>query len=116
MSEQSKIAYLQEKIKEAKNDTRAGQAIIVFSLMYFAVLYVGLKDFGTTITPTLLLVTVGIAVMLIFGCYLLFSGAWKKAGLIGQLKAISARKCAGCGILIPNTNITFCPYCGKKIV
>lgn len=85
MSE-AKIAYLQEKIKDARKDATEGLILIVFGSIYFALIYIGATSYSIAITFTQIILSAGATAIFILGWYLLISGTSKASNLEEQLK------------------------------
>ena len=115
MSEQARIAALQEKIKNSRSVERsanfAGIAGAVLSGIGFG-LYFNLSR----VIGTQLLGVLGLIVMVLG----LVGGQANKANtgkLIRELESIGAKipTCPKCGGQIPQGNYTFCPFCGAEL-
>ena len=115
MSEQARIASLQEKIKEA----RYGQILAMFAGAIGGIAAVlGFFSYSQSIGEwTILFVGIGGAVILMSGVMgvWIYEGRMKK--LMSELENISVRTttCPKCGKQIPQANFAFCPFCGSPL-
>lgn len=112
MSEQAKIAYIQEELKEAKGNQRHGSILVIVGAILtgagFALADVSQSALYLGILGVLLVVS-GI----VYGAYYVA----KVTKLKEQLKtmAIKIVICPKCGKEIPEGNYTFCPFCGSPL-
>jgi hypothetical protein len=121
LSEEAKIAYLQEKIKEAKRNEKHGAISIVSAGVFggAGIIFIVLGNaFGVieTIYAGISLIAICIF-MFIFGIYvsLHYEGQYKN--LMKELEgmAILNPRCPTCGKELPKGNFAFCPFCGKSL-
>lgn len=104
LSEQSRIAYLQERIKDAKNNSR----------LYFVVSMVGVFvltwGFGGHDSELILigLLLIGISAPLDFYYYR------QKEKLLEELRHLPNIKCSNCGKEL-SEKVPYCPFCGKPL-
>jgi len=113
LSEEAKIAYLQEKIKESRGNQKGGWTLFILGIVD-SVIGFGfepiLGQYGTFM---------GIAGIPLAGLglgYGVYSN-YQYQKLLQQLKemAIVNPKCPNCGKEIPQGNFEFCPFCGKTL-
>jgi uncharacterized membrane protein YjjP (DUF1212 family) len=115
MSEQARIASLQEKIKEARNEERnydIWASISGFSAGGGFALYFSLnRDLFF-----LVLGIAGVIGVLLFGT-VSFLAKKTKTQLMKELDSLSMKvpTCQKCGKQIPQGNFTFCPFCGTAL-
>ena len=114
MSEEAKVAYIQESIKQARSRVIAGGislvcgvALLVFAAVAFSLLGAAAWAVG------------GVGVFLIvFGLSLALYYANERSILQLQLKmrATKTLTCRNCGKPIPEGKYALCPFCGSALV
>jgi len=109
LSEQAKLIYLQERIKEAKREEKWGMIAFV-SGVAFAIIGFELGVRGTLI---------GILGILLagIGSFWAIYFAYQYSKLLDQLKKMATTfpTCPKCGKEIPQENYAFCPFCGAPL-
>lgn len=114
LSEKAKLAYLQEKIKEAKGLERGGLLICVLGVV-LAIAGFGFGSFFEQGAATL--AEVGGILLAGFGFvwYFYYSNQYFK--LLEQLKrmAVANPKCSTRGKELPQGNYAYCPFCGNSL-
>lgn len=113
MSEQARLIYLQEKIKEAKGRERSGWIAFIIGVV-FAVMGFGFSDFlgqGGT------LMGIGGILLAGIGAVESFYYTYQHSKLLEQLKKMATvtPTCPKCGKEIPQGNYAFCPFCGASL-
>ena len=112
-SEEAKIAYLQEKIKETKSRERGGDIIFGFGIVMVVIYFL----FDQLRPPSnILYLVIGIPFLawgIIQGTYFYL----KRSDLMEQMRqmAFVNPKCPNCGKELPQGNFEFCPFCGKSL-
>jgi flagellar motor component MotA len=115
MSEQAKIAYLQEKIKEARYSQAL--ATIVGALGGIAAVF-GLFSYFQSIGGwNMLSMGIGGVIILVIGIIGIWIYEERLKKLQSELKNIGVRttKCPSCGKQIPQSDFAFCPFCGTAL-
>ena len=113
MSDAARIALLQEVMREAKRNERAGLitcvAGIVVSVAGFSTTSLAINAFNLGI--------LGIVIAALgFVVYLYYSRVYLR--FVGQLASMatkSATPCPRCGKAVPEGEFAFCPYCGFQL-
>ena len=113
MSEPARIALLQEVMKEAKRNERAGFVVciigVIVSVAGFSTMSLAANSFNLGI--------VGIAIAAIgFVVYLYFARVYMR--FVGQLASMvskSAMPCPRCARPLPEGDFAFCPFCGSPL-
>ncbi len=119
MSEQAKIAALQEKIKEATRLRTIG--FIIFALAVIcAMVGVVLYFISNTVSAPTTYSTAAVALSVVpavLGIFLVFDGNGKVQRLMKELESLGHETpvCPKCGKQIPEGNYTFCPFCGSPL-
>jgi hypothetical protein len=117
LSEEAKVAYLQEKIKETKRKQWSGDFVIGCGLsmsgigLVLALVRPDLLD----ILYRILFIIVG--AIFVAGGTIQYNNARKQYySLMGQLKQMSSNIiCPKCEKQIPQGNFIFCPFCGEQL-
>ena len=116
MSEEAKLAYLQEKIKDVKRNEKMGALGIVMggAFVGIGIVFNGLGDIVNFL--------VGISIVLgifffVFGIYVSGHYASQYKNLMKELESmtVSFPKCPKCGKELPKGNFAFCPFCGASL-
>lgn len=113
MSEAARIALLQEVMKEAKRNERAGLVVCIAGIV------VSVAGFSTTslASNAFNLGILGIVIAALgFVVYLYYSRVYLR--FVGQLASMavkSAAPCPRCGKAVPEGEFAFCPYCGFQL-
>ena len=114
MSEEGKVAYIQESIKEARSRVIAGGISLVCGTVLLVFAAIAFSTLGAAAW-----VVGGIGVFLIvFGLSLSLFYANERSILQLQLKmrATKTLTCRNCGKPIPQGKYTVCPFCGSALV
>jgi len=114
LSEQAKLAYLQERIKEAKRNEWAGTLIFVIG-MILILLYVSLPLF-LDIRASLLFLYIGLPFAVLgMATGILYSR--KYIALMRQLEKVAFKvsTCPKCGKELPQGSYSTCPFCGTSL-
>jgi hypothetical protein len=118
LSEEVKLAYLQEKIKDAKRNERVGASGIVMGGVFVGVGIVFNIIWNNTVTMLggISLIALGIF-FFVFGIYVSGHYAGQYKNLMKELEsmATSFPKCTKCGKQTPEGNFAFCPFCGVSL-
>ena len=122
MSEQAKVAYLQEKIKQAKRNERFGIAFFIFGIILVIFSFIAPQIIAVMYpnSPALSPILVGIIGGILFA--VLGVADWIYYGLQGgnlveqlRIMAITIPSCPNCKKELPKGNFEFCPFCGKSL-
>ena len=119
MSEHAKIAYWQEKLKDARRGEIGGYILIVSGgaagmFLAFANYYFNGGSSSGYMSAEIITI-----ILVVFGGAGVLWSHYGKAKATVQLGLIArgSLKCPGCGKeLIPDAGLVFCPFCGKNIV
>jgi uncharacterized membrane protein YedE/YeeE len=118
LSEDAKLAYLQEKIEDAKRNERLGPSGIVMGGVFVGVGIVFNIIWNNTVTMLggISLIALGIF-FFVFGIYVSGHYAGQYKNLMKELEsmATSFPKCTKCGKELPKGNFVFCPFCGASL-
>lgn len=111
LSEEAKLAYLKEKINEARRKERTS-TIIMFVGVIIAVLFYSEYPFHSNLPLTIM----GI-VLVIMGIVESTYYELQKNNSMKQLEkmAFKTPACPKCGKAIPKGNFAFCPFCGASL-
>ena len=112
LSEQAKLAYIQERIKEARSRIIVGLIIIVFGVVFLGIAVV----FPSAPVPTW--IEGGVGVFLCgFGLVLSLFYYSERNLLLMQLKGMATKTptCSNCGKPIPQGKYKLCPFCGSSL-
>jgi len=113
LSEMAKIALLQEVIREAKRNERAGFIVCIIGII------VAVAGFYTETWAknAVNLGIIGIVVAAIgFIVYLYYSRVYLK--FVGQLASMTSKRavpCPKCGKALPEGEFAYCPFCGSPL-
>lgn len=110
MSDEAKVVFIQDRIKEAKKRIVAGGILILFGAM-LAVFAFGWLSGAPWVVG-------GIGVFLVvLGMGLSLYYANERSILLVQLKGREAKMlmCRNCGKPIPQGRYTICPFCGSAL-
>ena len=114
MSEQAKLAYLQEKIKDAKGHERGGMIVFVIGVFVTAI--------GFGLNPLIgsnagIPMEVGGLILAVIGSFRWFYYGYQNNKLMEQLRTLAnvMPTCPNCGKAIPQGNYAFCPFCGTSL-
>jgi hypothetical protein len=115
LSEQAKLTFLQEKIKDAKNRERSGH---IFGLCGIILAVVGFTfySYGWLGWSPLALGIIGV-IIAIFGIFENLFYSRERIRLMRELERMATKilTCSKCGKQIPQGNYTFCPFCGSPL-
>ena len=116
MSEQARLAILQEKLKEAKSRMRTGDIFLTVGAVLIAAYFVFVSTLGYYGIPAWGLLVPAI-ISLVIGFVELLMGARKKASVLGEMEKMATKipSCPKCGKPLPQGNHAFCPFCGTAI-
>lgn len=113
MSEAAKIALLQEVIREAKRNERAGFVVCIIGII------VAVAGFYTNswVTNAFELGIIGIVVAAIgFVVYLYYAQVYLRfVGQLASMTSKSATLCPKCGKALPEGEFAYCPFCGAPL-
>jgi hypothetical protein len=113
LSEAARIALLQEVMREAKRNERAGLVVCIVGAV------VAVAGFSTTSLAgsSLNLGILGIVIAALgFIVYLYYARVYLR--FVGQLSSLafkSAVPCPKCGKALPTGEFAFCPFCGSPL-
>lgn len=112
MSEQARVAYLEERIRDAKREERTGTIVLFFGVILAGFGFSVGSNFGLDGTWAEIL---GILVAAI-GFYSLLYSQYKYVRLMQELGGMGSPnlKCPRCGKELPKGNYAFCPFCGAS--
>lgn len=112
LSEQAKLAYIQERIKEAKSRLMVGFIIIIFGVAFLGIAVV----FPFAPVPTWIEGGVGVF-LCVFGLVLSLFYYSERNLLLMQLKGMATKTptCSNCGKPIPQGKYKLCPFCGSSL-
>ena len=112
LSEQAKLAYIQERIKEARSRLFVGFIIIVFGVAFLGIAVV----FPFATVPTWIEGGVGVF-LCVFGLVLSLFYYSERNLLLMQLKGMATKTptCSNCGKPIPQGKYKLCPFCGSSL-
>ena len=125
MSEEAKVVYLQEKIKQVKSYERFGAifavlgAILVFFLYFFPFIMAEIYSYSPT-PPTyppsdsglvlgILFIAFGVAVSIYYRVQ-----GWRSMEQLLRMAAANPT-CPHCKKELPKGNFAFCPFCGVSL-
>jgi hypothetical protein len=113
LSEQAKLTYLQEKIKEARSAQKGGWILFILGLAD-SVIGFGLSPVSGQVGILMGIVGIPLAGM---GLGVVFYYIYQYNRLLEQLKLIATvtPKCPKCGKELPQGDLTFCPFCGTSL-
>ncbi len=118
MSEDAKLAYLQEKIREAKRNERTG-LITMFLGGLSIVLGISFNIIWNNSFTFF-----GVVSLIILGVFMFILGIYASGHYNGQYRdlmgefeklAIKVPICSNCKKELPKGNFEFCPFCGKSL-
>jgi hypothetical protein len=115
LSEQARLVYLQEKMRQAKREERFGTLIFVTGVIFITI-YTLLTQYSPSPSGIWILV-----IGLVFAA-LGFAGigyySYQHMLLMKQLEKMTIKilTCPKCGKQIPQGNFTFCPFCGSPLL
>jgi hypothetical protein len=112
LSEQAKLAYIQERIKEAKSRIIVGLIIIVFGVVFLGIAVV------LPFVPVPTWIEGGVGVFLsVFGLVLSLFYYSERNLFLMQLKGMATKTptCSNCGKPIPQGKYRLCPFCGYAL-
>jgi hypothetical protein len=110
MSEQAKLTYIRERLKEARSRERSG----AISLFIGAIL-VGMGFAFYPMSGTILIIIGGVILSIIGGVET-FYYTYQRMKLMEQLKKIAMKiTCPKCGKELLDENFMFCPFCGASL-
>ena len=114
LSEQAKIASLQEQIRDARNAARTASIAAIVSAVFAGVFSALSFDMGNwEVLPLVIIFAVAAFICLISE----WSNNKTKNRLLMELDAMSVKipTCPKCGKQIPQGNYPFCPSCGSAL-
>ena len=113
LSEQAKLIYLQERIKEAKEREKSGRITFIVGVVLATIGFGlgGILGLGGTLIGMLGVLLAGI------GFFELIYYTYQYYKLLDQLKKMATTfpTCPKCGKEIPQGNYAFCPFCGAPL-
>lgn len=111
LSEQAKLAYIQERIKGARS-----RIIIGFIIVVFGVAFLGIALVRFAPVPTWIEGGVG-AFLCVFGLVLSLFYYSERNLFLMQLKGMATKTptCSNCGKPIPQGKYKLCPFCGSEL-
>jgi len=113
LSEAAKIALLQEVMREAKRNERAGFVACIVGVILTVAGFSTVSLAANSIN----LAIVGIIVAAIgFVVYLYYARVYLK--FVGQLVSMTSKNavpCPKCGKALPEGEFVFCPFCGSPL-
>jgi tRNA(Ile2) C34 agmatinyltransferase TiaS len=113
LSEAAKIALLQEVMREAKRNERAGFVVCIIGVI------VAVAGFYTNslTNNALQLGIIGIVVAAIgFVVYLYYARVYLRfVGQLASMTSKSATLCPKCGKALPEGEFAYCPFCGAQL-
>jgi hypothetical protein len=112
LSEQAKLAYIQERIKETRSRLLVGLIIIVFGVAFLGIAVV----FPFEPIPTWIEGGAGVF-LCVFGLVLSLFYYSERNLLLMQLKGMATKTptCPNCGKPIPQGKYKLCPFCGYAL-
>jgi uncharacterized paraquat-inducible protein A len=119
LSEAAKIALLQEVMREAKRNERAGFVVCIIGVIV-AVAGFYTNSLASTLgwaTNAFELGIIGIVVAAIgFVVYLYYSQVYLRfVGQLASMTSKSATLCPKCGKALPEGEFAYCPFCGAQL-
>ncbi|MEM3551885.1 MAG: zinc ribbon domain-containing protein [Conexivisphaerales archaeon] len=113
MSEQAKLIYLQEKIKEAKGRERSGMIAFIAGVIVASIGFA----LGEVLGEGWTLMGIGGILAAVIGIVESFYYGYQHSKLLEQLKKMAEAlpACPKCGKEIPQGNYAFCPFCGTPL-
>ena len=114
LSEDAKLAFLQEKIKQAKSNVRAGSSGIVSACVIIAAGIVA--SFWVGFIYLIAMVLLG-AFFFVYGIYVAVHYSNQYDNLMKELEkmAIPTYTCPNCKKELPKGNFAFCPFCSASL-
>ena len=113
LSDAARVALLQEVLREAKRNERAGFVVcmvgIIVSVAGFSTISLAGNSFNLGI--------IGIVIAALgFSIYLYYARVYLRfVGQLASLASKSASPCPRCGKALPECEFDFCPYCGSPL-
>ena len=121
LSEEAKLAYLQEKIKEAKSNVKAWSSIIVLAGSFIALGIVGgvvlsLFSFWVGFICLIAMILLGV-IFFVYGIYGAVRSSKQYDNLMKELEkiAVPTYSCPNCKKELPKGNFAFCPFCSASL-
>ena len=117
MSEEARLAYLQEKIKDAKRNERIGPLGIAMGGVFVGVgIVLNIWNNIVTVIGGLLVIVLGIF-LFVFGIYVSGHYAGQYKNLMKELEKMANTPpiCPNCKKELPKGNLVFCPFCGNSL-
>ncbi len=113
MSDTARIALLQEVIREAKRNERAGFVVCIVGIIVAVAGFSTISLAGNSFS----LGIIGIVIAALgFVVYLYYSRVYMRfMGQLASLASKSASPCPRCGKALPEGEFDFCPYCGSPL-
>ena len=115
MSEAAKIALLQEVMREAKRNERAGFVVCIIGVIVaVAGFYTNSLEWAKNAYQ---LGIIGIVVAAIgFVVYLYYARVYLRfVGQLASMTSKSATLCPKCGKALPEGEFAYCPFCGAQL-
>jgi hypothetical protein len=114
MSEEAKVAYIQESIKQARSRIIAGGISLVCGAVLLVFAAIAFSSLGAA---AWVVGCIGVF-LIVFGLSLSLYYANERSILQLQLKgrATKTPTCRNCGKPIPQGKYTLCPFCGSALV
>jgi membrane-associated phospholipid phosphatase len=113
LSDTARIALLQEVIREAKRNERAGFVVCIVGIIVAVAGFSTISLAGNSFS----LGIIGIVIAALgFVVYLYYSRVYMRfMGQLASLASKSASPCPRCGKALPEGEFDFCPYCGSPL-
>lgn len=113
MSEEAKIAYIQERLREVRSNERYGTILGLIGALMTGIGFALSSVLGQSMWIVGVLGILLIICGAIYGAYY----AIQRMKLMKQLKTMSITipKCPKCGKELPKGDFTFCPFCGVSL-
>ena len=114
LSEEAKLAYLQEKIKDAKSNVRAASAVIALAGVIIALGIVFSFWFGFIYLIAMVLLG---TFFFVYGIYGTVHSSNQYNNLMKEMEkmATPTYTCPNCKKELPKGNFAFCPFCSASL-
>ena len=119
MSEQTKLIYLQERIREARESENIGGMLFIIGIVLAIIGFIEFELSGIIEDMGLGWILIGILGIILAGyglpAIIYYDRQYRK--LLDQLKKMATTfpTCPKCGKEIPQGNYAFCPFCGAPL-
>jgi len=117
VSKQANIAYLQEKIRDARTRRYVGISLEVLGVIIFSIPFF-FAPFTSIELPfsTFIMLNAGGIAFFIYGALLDNKSKRQYSVLMRRLQNISSTSnCPKCGKVLPRGKFVFCPFCGNSL-